>query len=116
VLAGEIAAERGKFLDAVGHLDRAVRLEDDMLYNDPPDGYFPVRRDLGAALLAGGRPDEAEVVYWQDLGRNRDNGYALYALTLSLEALGKADQAAAMRRRFEAAWSNADVILTSSRF
>jgi hypothetical protein len=56
------------------------------------------------------------VVYWQDLGRNRDNGYALYALTLSLEALGKADQAAAMRRRFEAAWSNADVILTSSRF
>ena len=34
----------------------------------------------------------------------------------SLEAQGRADEAAAVRRRFEAAWSRADVELTASRF
>ena len=32
--------------------------------------YFPVRQSLGAALLAGGRPVEAEAVYRDDLERN----------------------------------------------
>ena len=34
----------------------------------------------------------------------------------SLEAQNKANEAAAVKARFEKAWKNADVVLTASRF
>ena len=116
VLAGEIAAERGRHEEALGHLSRAVRLEDSMLYNEPPDWYYPVRHTLGAVLLEAGAPVEAEVVFWQDLQKQQENGYALFGLAQSLRAQGRADEAAAVEERFRTAWAAADVELTSSRF
>jgi tetratricopeptide (TPR) repeat protein len=67
VLAGELAAKQKRFDAAISHLERAVRLEDSLMYNEPPDWYYPVRHTLGAVLIEAGYPDEAEVVYWQDL-------------------------------------------------
>ena len=80
ILAAEIAAERRRYDAAIPHLEHAVRFQDGLLYNDPPDCYFPVRHYLGAVLLKAGYPAEAEVVYWQDLAKNRNNGYALFSL------------------------------------
>lgn len=116
VLAGEIAAKGKRWDSALGHLERAVRLEDSMLYNEPPDWYAPTRHFLGAVLLEAGRPDEAEVVYWRDLEEQRDNGFALYGLWQSLAAQGRHEEALAARQRFDLAWADADVSLTSSRF
>jgi tetratricopeptide (TPR) repeat protein len=116
VLSGEIDAKAGKWDTAVRRLDRAVRLEDGLTYTEPPDWYYPVRHTLGAVLLEAGRPDEAESVYWQDLKKNRDNGYALFGLWKSLEAQGRKEEAGAAEKRFRAAWSDADVQLSSSRF
>ena len=67
-------------------------------------------------LLAADRPKEAEVVYRQDLAKNQENGFALFGLVQAIEAQGKNAQAAAVRKRFEAAWEAADVKLTSSRY
>ena len=117
VLAGELKAKQSDYDGAVAELDRAVRLEDGLLYNEPPDWYYPVRHTLGAVLLDAGRADEAETVFWQDLGgRNRDNGYALKGLAESLRAQGRADEAAKIEKRFRAAWAEADVELSSARF
>ncbi len=116
VLAGEIDAAEGRFDTAVRHLDRAVRLEDALTYNEPPDWFYPVRHTLGAILLEAGYPVEAEQVYWDDLRRYRDNGYALFGLWKSLEAQGRDEEAAAVKQRFQTAWRDADVQLTSSRF
>ncbi len=116
VASGELAAARGKTMEALSHLETAVRLEDGLLYNEPPDWYFPVRHILGAVLLEAGRPDEAEVVYSADLIRNPDNGYALYGLLKALRAQGKDSLAAEVADRFAAAWKDADVMLTSSRY
>jgi hypothetical protein len=44
------------------------------------------------------------------------NGWSLFGLTKSLEAQGKTAEAAAAQQEFAAAWANADVELTSSRF
>jgi tetratricopeptide (TPR) repeat protein len=66
-------------------------------------------------LLAAGRPREAETVYWEDLRRNPENGWALFGLAQALEAQGRSDQAAIVRRRFEKAWARADVKPTASR-
>ena len=60
-------------------------------------------------------PREAEVVYWEDLSRHPDNGWALFGLRQALEAQGKAEQAADIDARFRKAWASADFELTSSR-
>jgi tetratricopeptide (TPR) repeat protein len=116
VVLGELAYAEGYTLEGLAHLERAVRLEDGLLYNEPPDWYFPVRHFLGAMLLDAGRPNEAEVIYAADLRKNPENGYSLFGLKLALEQQGKIDDALAVAERFEKAWAEADVTLTSSRF
>ena len=116
VLAGEIAAARGQFNAAVAHLDRAVRLEDGLAYTEPPEWQAPPRLALGAILLEAGRPAEAETVYWEDLRRNRNNGWALYGLLQALRAQGKDELAARIEERFDKVWARADVKLGASRF
>ena len=116
VLAGEIALEAGEYGQAIARLHRGVLLEDSLTYTEPPDWYFPVRQSLGAALLEAGRPLEAEVVYWNDLKHNPDNGWSLFGLMKSLEAQDKDEGAAEIKKRFRTAWKRADVKLAASRF
>ena len=116
VLAGEIAAAQGDYAAAIGHLETAVRLEDGLVYTEPSEWHYPPRLALGAVLLAAGRPAEAETVYWEDLRRFRDNGWALFGLVRALRAQKKDDQAAVVEARFKKAWARADVSLTGSRF
>lgn len=116
VLAGELAAERGRFDEAIAHLHRGVLLEENLIYIEPSDWYAPVRQHLGAVLLRAGRPAEAEAVYWQDLKENPENGWSLFGLAQSLAAQGREEEARAVRARFERAWARADVTLPASRF
>ena len=116
VLSGEIAAARKNYDAAIAHLERAVRLEDALVYTEPAEWHYPPRHALGAVLLEAKRPAEAETVYWEDLKRNRENGWALFGLMQALKAQGKNDDAALVEARFKKAWARADVTLTASRF
>jgi tetratricopeptide (TPR) repeat protein len=116
VLTAEILAHRKDFDAAVAHLERAVRLEDGLVYTEPTEYHYPVRQALGAVLLEAGRAREAEVVYWEDLRRNPENGWSLFGLMQSLKAQGKTAEAAGVEARFQKAWAQADVKLASSRF
>jgi len=115
-LAGEIAVRAGDGSTAAAHFTRAVTIQDGHWFTEPPPWYYPVRQSLGAALLAAGRPAEAEEVYRQDLARNRENGWSLFGLAQSLRAQGKTAEADEVQARFAAAWAHADVTLTASRF
>ncbi len=116
IIEGEMLARKGRYQDALPHLEHAVRLEGTLDYSEPPAWYFPVRHALGAVLIEAGYPNEAEVVYWTDLQKNPENGYALFGLQHSLQAQGKDEEAEAVAKRFEKAWARADVELTTSRF
>jgi tetratricopeptide (TPR) repeat protein len=116
VLAGDIAARRKEYDKAIAHFERAVRLEDALAYTEPADWHAPVRHWLGAVLLEAGRPVEAEVVFWDDLRRNRESGWALFGLQQALAAQGKADEAALVQERFKKAWARADITLTAPRY
>ncbi|PTR00237.1 hypothetical protein C8R30_108131 [Nitrosomonas nitrosa] len=117
VLSGEILAAQGKFDEAIAHFDHAVRLEDGLVYTEPAEWHFPPRLALGTILLEAGRPAEAETVFWEDLRRNRNNGWALFGLLQALEAQQKNEQAAALiESRFKKAWERADITLKASRF
>ncbi len=116
ILAGEIAAKRKDYDAAIAHLDRAVRLESALNYTEPFEWHYPPRQALGAVLLEAGRAKEAEMVYWDDLSHNRENGWSLFGLGQALRAEGRNDEAAAIEARFQKAWARADVKLTASRF
>jgi tetratricopeptide (TPR) repeat protein len=103
VVAGEIAAKRKDWDAAVLHLDRAIRYEDSLIYQEPHDWHAPVRQNLAAVLMATGRADEAETVLWEDLKRNPENVWALGALVQALKALNRPAEAEAMNARLEKA-------------
>ena len=115
VLAGELAAARRDYLTAVSHLERAVRLEDGLVYTEPAEWHYPPRHALGAVLLDAGRPAEAETVYWEDLRRNPENGWALTGLLQALKAQGRTQDAGVIADRLSRAWRRADVRPDASR-
>ncbi len=116
VLEGEIAAARGRWSQAIAALERAVTLEADLTYSEPPPWYFPVRDALGQTLLRAGRARDAEAVYRKQLASTPGNGWSLYGLAASLREQGNVATAAAVQADFEAAWALADVPLTGSVF
>ena len=116
VLAGDVAFRRKDYDKAIAHFERAIRFEDALTYTEPPDWHAPVRHWLGAALLEAKRPGEAEVVYWEELRRNRENGWSLWGLHQALIAQDKKDEAALVLDRFKKAWAKADVTLPATRF
>ena len=93
VLEGELAAQKRDFRTALSLLEEAERREEDLLYSEPPDWYYPVRHSLGAVFLAAGNPAQAERVYREDLKRYPENGWSLFGLAQALSAQGKSAEA-----------------------
>jgi tetratricopeptide (TPR) repeat protein len=116
MLAGDIAARRQKYDEALKILREGVKLEESLPYTEPPYWPIPVRQYLGATLLLAGQPGEAEQVYRADLQRNPNNGWSLLGLTQSLRAQHKGGDAEASEQKFKSAWTHADVMLAASRF
>jgi tetratricopeptide (TPR) repeat protein len=115
VVAGEIAAKRKDWDAATLHLERAIRYEDALIYQEPPDWHASVRQNLGAVLLDAGRADEAEAVFWEDLKKYPENGWGLFGLMQALKAQQKDQDAAHVEARFRKVWKDADVKLTTAR-
>jgi tetratricopeptide (TPR) repeat protein len=111
VVAGELAAKRQDWDTAVLHLERAIRFEDALIYQEPHDWHAPARQNLAAVLVAAGRPDEAETVYWEDLKRNAESGWSLSGLLTALKAQGKNEEATLVAARLAKAWQAASVEL-----
>ena len=116
ILAAEMAGQRGQTDEMIKHLQTAVKHQDDLPYMEPPYWYYPVRQSLGAALLQSNQPEEAELVFRQDLEQAPHNGWSLFGLTQSLLAQGKVEESQAVQAQFEEVWKYADTPLTTSRF
>ena len=121
--SGEIEYRRGSFDTAFVHLREAVRLEDNLPYDEPWGWMQPARHALGALLLEQGETAEAEAVYRADLGfdpsvirarRHPENVWALHGLHEALRRQGKRDEAEMIAPRLELALARADVTIESS--
>lgn len=85
VLAGHIAASEGDLQRAVDQLREATRLEDELVYGEPPEWTVPVRQELGMILLRFGRAAEAEQVFRKDLNRFPDNTWSTQGLAMAIK-------------------------------
>jgi tetratricopeptide (TPR) repeat protein len=90
---------------------RAVAAQDALVYDEPPDWYYPVRESLGAALLLSGDAAGAEAAFREGLRRSPRNGRMLFGLLESLKAQKKTDAIQWVQREFDAAWKGADIEL-----
>ncbi len=116
LLAAEIAMRRHKYDEAFKSFTDAVKLEEELPYNEPPFWPVPIRHYLGAALLRAAQPGKAETIYRADLTKNPRNGWAQFGLMQSLRAQRKDREADAVEKQWQQAWEHADVTLTASRF
>jgi tetratricopeptide (TPR) repeat protein len=109
--AGRLALAKGDTAAAVAAFREAMKIEDELTYDEPPAWYHPIRLELGKVALAQGKPVEAEKLYREDLMHWPNNGWSLHGLAASLEAQGKSAEAAKIRAQFEKEWKRADVRL-----
>jgi hypothetical protein len=86
---------------------KAVKFQDELNYNEPPDWYYTLRESLGYALLDKA-PGAAEEVFQDDLKENKNSGRSLNGLILSLNKQGKTVPPA-LKEQLSMAWRNATV-------
>ncbi len=114
VVAGELYALKGDLKKAQEHLEKAVIIEDGLIYTEPAAWYIPTRQNLGAILLKDKKPEEAEKIYKEDLEILRQNGWSLMGLYNSLVAQGKMEEAQKIKKEYEKAWEHADIDIKNS--
>jgi tetratricopeptide (TPR) repeat protein len=112
VLRADIKLLEGNAGDEpVALLREAVELQDALPYMEPPYWFASARVNLGGALLALDRPEEAEEVFRADLEEYPENGWALFGLKQSLQDQERTEDAEQVAARFGEAWEQADVNL-----
>lgn len=112
---GELEAKKKNYPQAIEHLTKAVELESQLRYDEPPTWFYPCRQNLGAVLIEAGKFAEAEKVYRENLSEIPDNGWGLFGLHQALMKQGKLDEASDVEKRFKEVWKYADIELASSR-
>ena len=111
ILSAEIAAKQNQTDIAISLLKEAVKIEDNLNYNEPPDWFFSVRHHLGAVLIKAENYSEAEKIYREDLQTWKKNGWALMGLYNALKHQKKNGEAQKTKAAFDDAWQYADVKL-----
>ena len=113
LLSGSIALKSGKANDAIKDFAEAVKVEQNMIYNEPRDWLLNPRQWLGKAYLVTGDGSNAEKTFKADLQLNNDNGWALYGLNKALLMQKKYNEAAPALSRYKKAFSKADINILS---
>lgn len=107
VLGAKIASGKKDTAGAIAMLREAVSIQDKLNYGEPPDWFYPVRENLGGALLVSGDAAGAEKVFREDLDRNPRNPRSLFGLEQSLLQQKREYDAGFVHKQFDASWKGA---------
>lgn len=107
VLEGRTAMLQNKPAEAAKLFAKAASIEESKTFadeTDPPIWWYPVRRDLAAALLASGKAGDAVAAADASLKRRPHDAVALAIRAKAEDALGKKQAARADRAAARLAW------------
>ncbi len=107
VMGAKIAMAKKDTASAITMLRDAVAIQDKLNYGEPPDWFYPVRENLGGALLMTGDAAGAEKVFREDLDRNPRNPRSLFGLQQSLLLQKRDYDAGFVQKQFDASWKGA---------
>ena len=116
ILRGEILRTTGDLNEAVAAFRTAVALEQGLTYDEPEPLPLMSHEFLGAALLEGGRAQEAVDAYEAALTARPNSGWSLFGLEAALRSSGRAAEADAVKERLTKAWQRSSTALRASRF
>lgn len=111
-LESKLAETEGNFDQAVRSLQKAVVIQDNLRYNEPPDWFYPIREALGGVYLRMNKPQEAEIIFRQELKRHPQNGRALFGLKESLKAQSRTSDSYWVNEEFQKAWQYSNISLS----
>jgi tetratricopeptide (TPR) repeat protein len=114
ILEASILFTNKNYEPAIASLQKAIDLEDQLIYTEPADWPLPARQFLGAYLLAMKKASQAEEVYRQDLADHPGNGWSLVGLHKALSVQGKRAELARIETAYRSAFSKAEHIPASS--
>ena len=114
LLQGQIDFMEGDFEASINNFKKAVALQDDLPYTEPPFWYYPTRQSLGRVLIEAGKLEEAEAVFKKDLEDYPRNGWSMFGLYKVLEIQGKTEEAKQYKDKFDIIWQLSDIELKSS--
>jgi tetratricopeptide (TPR) repeat protein len=114
VLQGTIAMAEKKGPDAISFFQKAVTIEDAMMYGEPKDWLIPARHYLGNALIKMKRYSEAQEVFVKDLYINPANSWALAGLMLAQKGLNNSEALLKTTSDFEKASAGTDIKISAS--
>ena len=120
---GELAYRKNDYEVAYKKLRYAVKLSDQLPYDEPWGWMQPARHALGALLLEQGHVNEAEAVYREDLGldphtsrayRHLDNVWSLHGYNECLKKLGKHSESELVEPKLAIAQARSDMQIEAS--
>jgi hypothetical protein len=114
LLLGIIHEDKKLYDGAIRYYKMADSVEVHMVYNEPRDWLLSPKHFLGNAYLLKGDGVKAEKTFSADLNNNSENGWALYGLYKALLLQKKTTVAAKILARQKAAFSKADITITSA--
>ena len=109
VARASVQSASGDLVGAIRTLEKAARIEDRILYQEPESWHHPVRQILGQALLDCERYEDAERIFQEDLEKYPENGWSLFGLATVQERMGRTADAEATWARYREAFRDADV-------
>ena len=114
LLLGQIEFNNGNYEASINSLKKAVSIQDELPYTEPPFWYYPTRQSLGRVLIEAGKFTEAEAVFRKDLEDYPRNGWSMFGLFKVLEIQGKTKEAKKYKDKFDVIWQLSDIKLESS--
>jgi tetratricopeptide (TPR) repeat protein len=96
--------------------EKAVEIEENMVYNEPRDWLLNPKHYLGNAYLKNGQWRDAEATFQKDLKNNSENGWALFGLYQALMGQKRKTEANKVLARFKKSFDKADMKLTGAVF
>ncbi len=114
ILEAAIYFSQKKHDEAFASLEKAISIEDQLIYTEPHDWPLPARQFLGYFLLQLKRPETAEKIYAQDLLVNPGNGWSMLGMYQSKQALGLTSESHTFQDGYRLAFSGSTLIPTAS--
>jgi tetratricopeptide (TPR) repeat protein len=109
MVAEVVAARVG---GGVEHWEKAVALQDALVYDEPPAWNYPLRESLGAALVRAGKAADAEKVFREGLRRSPRDAWMIFGLMEAMKVQGKTEGLGELQHELDAAWGKADLKLS----
>lgn len=109
VIEARIAQHASDHATAAALFSEAAEIQDRLPYMEPPFWYYPVHQSLGAALIAQGKPKDAEAAFRTALQRSPNSGWAAAGLLRAAEAQGDANVAEEARQLLKKNWYGEDM-------